>query len=212
LPAALVLAAASLAASRAHADADPLRPFAQAHVDVYLLHFSGAALGSVPINTSVGPLKGSDIGVTGAQTVGTSFVFPILGVGVEIPHALFYFHGGYTHFGRATGEVSTSGDVVLAFAQFTAAPRLSLGSFVLSLGPSVGIRYLHGWQAGGWDTGVQPALGGELDARVRMALRGKHSSRPTSSADLFIHFTGTAFEGASGMVALGVGGGSAPGR
>ena len=76
LPAALVLAAASLAASRAQADAVPTRPFTQVHLDFYLLFFSGATLGSVAVNTKMGPLKGSDIGVAGVETAGVPFVAP----------------------------------------------------------------------------------------------------------------------------------------
>ena len=57
-----------------------------------------------------------------------------------------------TFLGRGTGEVTTIDDAMLAFAQLTVAPRLELGSFVLSLGPSVGIRYLTGKQE---EAGIQ---------------------------------------------------------
>ena len=68
LPAALVLVATLLAATRAHAD--PVRPFLQWHADIYMLHYSDADLGNVTVHTSVGPLKGRDIGVTGVETLG----------------------------------------------------------------------------------------------------------------------------------------------
>jgi hypothetical protein len=90
---------------------------------------------------------------------------------------------------------------------------MELGSFVLSLGPSAGIRHLWGSQAGGWSTGVRPTLGGELDARIRiLAGQGKHHGPPTMTMDIFIHLTATGVDGASCMLAFGQGWGSLPGR
>jgi hypothetical protein len=170
----------------------PERPFAHVHLDVYHFYYVGADLGSVPVHTSVGTLKGRDIGVTGVEVVGLPLVGPCLGFGVEVPYTLFYVHGGVSWMGRGTGQVTGIDDALIAFGQLTVAPRLSLGMFVLSLGPSVGLRYLEGSQAGGWDTGARPTLGGELDARLRnLTNRGSryHHHAPNMTSDVFIHFT-----------------------
>jgi hypothetical protein len=197
------------------AEAAPERPYAHWHIDFYHFHFGGVDLGSVPIHTAVGTLKGRAIGVTGVEVAGFPVAMPGFGLGVEIPHALFYLHGGMPWLGRGTGEAASRDNALMAFGQLTAAPRLELGIFILSLGPSVGVRYLEGGQAGGWDTGLRPTLGGELDARVRNRT-GRGSSRhphpPTMTADFFIHFTANAFESPSWMLAIGNSVGSPPGR